>query len=79
MPWFDFIWTDENEGHIFEHGITASEVEFVIQNPSQMIRSRSSNRTSVIGFTQQRRELFVVYEEVDEITIYPITAYERSE
>jgi hypothetical protein len=30
----------------------------------------------VTGYTEDGRLIFVVYEEIDEVTVYPVTAYE---
>lgn len=78
MPWYDFIWNDEpggNAEHIAEHGITPDEVERVVCNPLKKTTSRSSHRPVATGYTSDGRVIFVVYEEIDAITIYPVTAY----
>ena len=75
------IWDldDDAEGnvqHIAEHGITKEEVEEVFENPAGMESSRSSGRPIVFGETSTGRLITVVYEEIDEDRVYPVTAYE---
>ena len=76
MPWLDVIWTRENRRHIGEHGIKAREVEEVLREPSSEGVSRTSGMPVVFGYTKGGRWLCVVYARIDEITVYPITAYE---
>lgn len=79
MPWYDFIWNDEpggNVAHIADHGITPEEVEYVICNPVETQISRSSGRPIATGYTAAGRLIIVVYEEIDDCTIYPVTAFE---
>ena len=79
MPWYDFIWNDEPGGnveHIAEHGLSTEDVEAVICNPLEKTTSRSSGRPVATGYTADGRLIFVVYDEIDECTVYPVTAYE---
>lgn len=76
MPWVDVVWTDENEAHIRESGVGLADVEHVIRNPVGSGISRSSGRPFVVGYTPDQRAIIVVYEEIDAMTVYPITAYE---
>jgi hypothetical protein len=41
--------------------------------------SRASGRPLATGFTTDGRLILVVYEEVDDFTVYPVTAYEVEE
>ncbi len=73
------IWIDEpggNVAHIEEHGLTIEDVEAVLASPERRETSRSSGQPCVFGYACDGRYIFVVYERVDEDTIYPITAYE---
>jgi uncharacterized DUF497 family protein len=75
------IWDldDDPEGnvaHCAEHGVTKEEVEEVFQNVIDQDDSYSTGRPVVFGETVAGRHLIVVYEEVDEGTVYPITAYD---
>ena len=67
---------DGNVQHCAEHGVTKEEVEEVFQNATDADVSRSSGRPVVFGDTDAGRHLMVVYEEIDEDSVYPITAYE---
>ena len=81
MPYSGIIWDldDDPEGnvqHCADHGVSKEEVEEVLQNATDADVSRSSNRPVVFGDTSSGRHLMVVYDEVDENTVYPVTAYE---
>jgi uncharacterized DUF497 family protein len=65
-----------NVQHIAEHGISKEEVEEVLENPDGVETSRSSGRPIAFGETTTGRIIAVVYEEIDEDTVYPVTAYE---
>jgi hypothetical protein len=45
----------------------------------EITTSRSSGRPVLAGYTPDGHLILVVYEEVDGMTIYPITAYEVEE
>jgi len=75
MPWIDIIWTDENEAHFIDAGLSVADVEYVLRNPIGGGVSRSSGRPFAVGETSGGRPVLVVYEEIDAITVYPITAY----
>ncbi|MCG3132199.1 MAG: hypothetical protein FLDDKLPJ_03032 [Phycisphaerae bacterium] len=62
--------------HCEDHGISKNEVEEVLDNLDDLDISRSSGHPIVFGETNSGRYLMVVFEVVDEDTIYPITAYE---
>jgi uncharacterized DUF497 family protein len=79
MPWYDFLWSFESDGnveHIAEHGVGLDEVEWVVQNPIAIRLSRSTGRPVALGRTPEGRLLLVVYEHIDAVTVYPVTAYE---
>jgi uncharacterized DUF497 family protein len=81
MPFQAIIWDldddpDGNVQHCAEHGVTKEEVEEVLQHATDQDISRSSGRPVVFGDTSGGRHLMVVYEEVDEETVYPVTAFE---
>ncbi len=79
MTWIEVIWTDGRDGnvqHIAEHGITPDEVEHVLANPIESDVSETSGRPIVFGYTAGGRFLAVVYEPIDETTVYPITAFD---
>jgi uncharacterized DUF497 family protein len=76
MPWLDVLWTDENEAHLLAHGVTREEAEYVIHHPIGDGVSKTSKRPIVFGYTAAGRKIAIVYEAVDRITVYPITAYD---
>ena len=81
MAFDSIIWDLEddpngNVQHCADHGITQDEVEQVLQNATDADISRSSGRPVVFGDTAGGRHLMVVYDEIDDDTVYPITAYE---
>jgi len=81
MPFDSIIWDldddpDGNVWHCAEHDVTKEEVEEIFQNATDADISRSSGRPVVFGDTSTGRHLMVVYESVDEETVYPITAYD---
>ncbi len=65
-----------NVQHIALHGISKDEVEEVLEYPEGIETSRSSGRPIAFGETSTGRIIAVVYEEVDQDTVYPVTAYE---
>jgi hypothetical protein len=67
---------DGNVVHIDEHGITKDEVAEVLQNPLSESVSRSSGRPIAFGVTSTGKSIAVIYELVDDSTVYPVTAYE---
>lgn len=80
MALIDAIWDlpddpDGNVQHIAEHGLTPMDVEQVLNNPRRSATSRSSRRPMVYGFTPSGEYIVVVYDEIDESTVYPVTAY----
>lgn len=44
MPFYFFIWDDENEQHIADHGISPQEFEEVACDPDSIDASRTSHR-----------------------------------
>ena len=81
MPFDSIIWDldddpDGNVQHCADHGISKDDVEEVFQNATDDDVSRSSGRPVVFGDTSDGRHLMVVYEEIDDDTIYPVTAFE---
>jgi hypothetical protein len=76
----DVIWDlpDDPEGnvqHIAEHGLTPVDVEFVMNHPTRRGKSKSSGRPILFGETPSGEKIVVIYEVIDEDTVYPITAY----
>ena len=79
MPYYEIVWNDEPGGnveHIAEHGLTPDDVEEVLFSPLDRDVSRSTGLPIVFGFKPDGRFILVVYEQIDEVTIYPVTANE---
>ena len=79
MPHLEIIWTDGpdgNIGHLSEHGVSPEEAEEILREPIATDISRTTGRPIAFGLTATGRRLAVVYEKIDRITVYPITAYE---
>lgn len=73
------IWNDEPGGnieHIEEHDLTVDDVEHVLENFDREEVSRSSGLPCRFGDAPDGRHIIVVFERVDDDTIYPVTAYE---
>lgn len=79
MNWTHIIWDDTPGGnveHVEQHDLTTDDVDYVLENPQFTGTSQSSGRPCVFGYTPDDRYIIVIYEEVDEDTILPVTAYE---
>ncbi len=79
MAYFNFLWTDEIVEHVAEHDLTQEDFEHVVSNPIRRRFSRSSGLPAAWGYTKDGRYIIAIYEEVDEMTILPVTAYEVPE
>ena len=83
MRFLTVIWDDgegENVEHIAEHGLTPDDVEDVLNDPDSVFDvSRSTGRPIAFGYTRTGRYIAVVYEELDPLTVYPLTAYDARE
>ena len=84
MHFVQVLWDDDdnpegNVQHIAEHGLTIEDVEHVLENPTEEGISSTTARPCCFGYTRGGEFIIVVYEEIDEETIYPITAYEVPE
>ena len=77
------IWDDDadegNVAHIAEHGLDPEDVNYVLRNPADSGFSRSSGLPCVFGHTPDGDYIIVIYESVDEVTVYPVTAYDVDE
>jgi len=76
MPFYFFLWTDENTSHLSEHGVTQDEFETVVCNPESTGVSRTTGHPIAFGFTESGRQLACVYKMLDDYEIFPVTSYE---
>lgn len=79
MPYYEFLWAEEIVRHIAEHGLSQDDFEYVACSPSSKGYSRSSGLPAAWGHTRDGRYIIVVYEELDPVTVLPVTAYEVPE
>lgn len=79
MPHIEVLWTEGPDGniqHLAEHGVRPEEAEDVLTDPTATETSRSSGLPIAFGYTRHGRKLAVVYQMLDAITAYPVTAYD---
>ncbi len=85
MRFISILWDneDDSEGnvqHIARHGLTVTDVEGVLRDrESDLSFSKSTGRPVAFGFTPAGRYVMVAFELIDDLTVYPITAYEVKE
>ena len=79
MAYYEFHWTDEVVEHLEQHGVSQDDFEYVFSNPTSKGYSRSSGLPAVWGYTEDGRYILAVFEELDDVTILPVTAYEVPE
>jgi len=78
------IWDTEddprgNVQHVAEHGLTPEDAEDVLFGIHELDTSRSSGNPIALGFTSGGEYICVVFEWVDDETVYPVTAYPLEE
>ena len=76
------IWEDTEGGnaeHIAEHFLSFEDVKSVLMAPIAKLFSRSSNRPMWLGNNVAGEETYVVFEWIDDDTVYPVTAFRREE
>ncbi|MEQ1825814.1 MAG: hypothetical protein ABL921_07695 [Pirellula sp.] len=76
MPHYFFLWNEEIEEYLAQHGVTPDEFEEVVLNSNELRQSRSSDRPIVFGPTSTGKFLACVFEYLDSDTVIPVTAYE---
>lgn len=79
MPFYSIVWDEENEAHLAEHDVRIDEFAEIVCDPDFVEESRSSGRPVASGYTSMGKYLACVYELLDEVTVYAITAYEPEE
>ena len=78
MPHFFFLWNEEIEAHLAEHGVLPEEFEEVVCDASlaDIQKSKSSGRPIIFGETWSGKYLACVFEYLDNETVIPVSAYE---
>jgi hypothetical protein len=79
VPYYEFLWTGAIVRHIAEHGVSQEDFEHVVCRPCRKGYSRSSGLPATWGYAPDGRYVLAVYEELDDLTILPVTAYEVPE
>ena len=79
MPYYFFIWDDENESHLAEHGVTLTSSRKSYAIPIAREKAVLLARPIAFGYTSTGKYLACVYDHLDPSTLYPITAYEVQE
>ena len=72
------VWEETDGGnaeHIAEHFLSFADVESVLTAPIAKLISRSSNRPMWLGYNVTGEETYVVFEWIDDDTVYPVTAF----
>jgi len=80
MRWIHLWWDADddpngNVQHIADNYLTKDDVQWVLEHPERQAKSRSSGRPVLFGHTPSDEYVAVVYEEIDDVTIRPVTAY----
>jgi len=68
-----------NVEHAEEHGSTVEDLEYVLANSIRKSTSRSTGIPYVFGYAPDDVYIIMVYEIIDEETVYPVTAFEVEE
>lgn len=82
MNWSHILWDPTPGGnveHVEAHDLTTDDVDYVLENFHSSSSSRTSGRPCVFGYAPDGRHIVVIYEEVDQDTVIPVTAYEVPE
>jgi uncharacterized DUF497 family protein len=79
MRWTHVIWDPTPGGnveHVEEHDLSTDDVDYVLEHYETEGTSKSSGRPCVYGHLPDGRHIVVIYEEIDDDTVIPVTAYE---
>ena len=76
MPFYFFVWDDETEDHLQQHGVFPDDFEAIVCEPDALDESRATGRPLAFGWSNDGRYICCVYEHIDDDTILPITAFE---
>jgi len=82
VAYVEIIWDlddDENGNvlHIAQYGIHKQDVADILFDSHVLDFSRSTGSPIAFGVISDGRTVAVVYEQVDDVPVYPITAYEN--
>jgi hypothetical protein len=78
VQWLHIFWDIEvggNAEHVAEHGLNIEDIEHVLRSPEAHGVSRTSGYPMICGHAPSGEYIAVIYEEIDEDTVYPVTAF----
>lgn len=75
MPHFELIWIDSNIDHLAANGLTPEDAETAMRKPTSTFDSRSSGRLGIKGYATNGRPIAVIFESIDELTVFVVTAF----
>jgi uncharacterized DUF497 family protein len=70
--WYFFVWDEDNEEHIAQHGIGDEEAEELFFNPYVITpnkKKHGSKRYRIDGRTNAGRRLRVIFEDLDHVRL----------
>lgn len=75
----EIVWDDNNEPHATERA-TMTEITQAILDVDHYVRTKThgADRAALVGTTNGGRQLLVVVEVRDSVTVRPITAWDES-
>ena len=76
MPYYEFFWNDEIIEHLAEHDVAPEDFEQVVSDPDDVGTSDSSGLPCAWGETADGRFVICIYEEIDDVLLLPVTAFE---
>lgn len=78
MPHYEFFWHTDNISHLAEHGVAPLDAEHVVKHarPEDRDVSESSGNPVAFGYAPSGQYLCVVYQAIDPVTMYVVTAFE---
>ena len=79
MPWFEIFWTPDAETRLAAHDVTMPEFqEVLVAARSSLLETSHTNDEylTVEGATSAGRRLRIVFDMLDSVTVFPVTAYE---
>ncbi|MCB0341852.1 MAG: BrnT family toxin [Bdellovibrionales bacterium] len=77
--WYFFVWDDDNEFHLSEHGVRFWEAEEVFFNPYVITPNKKKhgpNRYRIDGKTNGGRRLRLIFEDLGSSTARIITGWD---
>jgi len=70
------MWDDDALDHIAQHGITPEDFSDVMADPDYETRTWRTHRRAAVGTTRDGRTIMCIYEQIDDLHVQPVTAFE---